>query len=151
MKIIARNKKINFNYETIETFKAGLVLEGWMVKSIRAGKVSLSDGSYIKIINNIPILMGLNIKALEQKNTFTKKDEQPSIKLLLNKKEINKLIGGVSREGMTIVLREIFFERHLVKANICLVKGKNNYDKRQDIKEKDSKREIYKAIKSKFI
>lgn len=147
-KDILRNKKINFEYEILDTFKAGLVLEGWMVKSIRAGKISGSDSCYVRVFNGECFLIGLHLKSLIQTNTFKKIEEQPTLKLLLNKKEINKLIGVEKEKGYTVVLKNIFWEGHLVKANICLVKGKKNHDKRKDLKEKDQKRETERALKT---
>ncbi len=149
-KDIVRNKKINYEYEILDTFKAGLMLEGWMVKSMRAGKVSGGEGVYVKILNGEPYIIGLHIKPLIQTNTFKQVVEQPTIKLLLNKKEINKLIGVENEKGYTIVLKNIFWERHLIKANICLVKGKKLHDKRQTIKERDQKREADRAIKTSY-
>ena len=145
---ILKIKKVNFEYETMEDFKAGVMLEGWMVKSIRARRISASDGVYVHIQNGEAFLIGLNISALKQTNSFKEINEQPTIKLLLNKKEINRLIGSTKEKGYTVVLKELFWQDHLVKANIALVKGKNLRDKRQTIKERDAKREADRAIKN---
>lgn len=149
MKTILKNRKINFDYEIIEEFKAGLVLEGWQVKSLRQGKVSSSDGLYVRVLNGIPVLMGLHIKALNETNTFKKIDENPTLKLLLTKREINKMIGSQNEKGLTMVLKELFFEKNLIKARIAIVKGKTSFDKRNDLKKKEMDREADKAIKSK--
>lgn len=151
MKTILKNRKINFDYEIIEEFKAGVVLEGWMVKSLRQGRVSGSDGLYVRVMNGIPVLLGLHIKALNETNTFKKIDENPTLKLLLNKREINKMLGAQNEKGLTMVLKELFFEKNLIKARIAIVKGKSNFDKRQDIKKKEMDREADRAIKSKNI
>jgi SsrA-binding protein len=145
---IIQNKKINFEYEVLETFTAGVLLQGWMVKSIRASKISASDGVYAKVINGEVFLIGLHIKPLESKNTFSPTDEQPTLKLLLNKKEISKLIGAEKEKGQTLIMRNLFWQNHLVKATICLAKGKKLYDKRADLKEKQMKRETERALKS---
>lgn len=149
MKTILKNRKINFDYEIIEEFKAGLVLEGWQVKSLRQGKVSSSDGLYVRVLNGIPVLMGLHIKALNETNTFKKIDENPTLKLLLTKREINKMFGSQNEKGLTMVLKELFFEKNLIKARIAIVKGKTSFDKRNDLKKKEMDREADKAIKSK--
>ena len=140
-KIIINNKKSSFNYELVETFKAGLMLEGWMVKSMRAGKVSASDSVYIRIVKGEAFLVGLHITAMKTTSNVASIDEQPVIKLLLNRKEINKLISGQSEKGYTIVLKDVFWEKQLVKATICLGRGKKLHDKRQSLKDKQNNRE----------
>lgn len=145
---ILRIKKVNFDYETIESYKAGLKLEGWMVKAIRAKRISSSNGVYIKVINGEAWMMGLNIKKMIETNTFTKTSEQPAIKLLLNKKEIYDLNKGQEEKSYTIVLKELFWEKHLIKASIALVKGLKTHDKRQVMKEKDQKMEADRAMKT---
>ena len=145
---ILRIKKVDFEYETISSFKAGLKLEGWMVKAIRAKRVSSSDGVYVKIINGEAWMMGLNIKKMIQTNTFNKTSEQPTIKLLLNKKEIKELEKGQEEKGFTVVLKELFWEKHLIKANVALVKGLKLYDKRRVVKEKSMKRDADRAMKN---
>jgi SsrA-binding protein len=145
---ILQNKKATFEYEIMETFVAGVQLEGWMVKSIRANRISASDGVYAKIINGEVFLIGLHIKPLESKNTFSKTDDQPTLKLLLNKKEISKLIGAEKEKGQTLILKNLFWQKHLVKATICLAKGKKMHDKRQDLKKKQMERETQRALKS---
>jgi SsrA-binding protein len=145
---ILRIKKVDFEYERISSYKAGLKLEGWMVKAIRAKRISSSDGVYIKIINNQPFMMGLNIKKMIQTNTFTTTSEQPTIKLLLNKYEIKELQKGQEEKGFTVVLNELFWEKHLIKASISLVRGLKTHDKRQQMKEKSMKLDADRAIKN---
>tara|TARA_Y100000588_G_scaffold58958_1_gene57611 strand:+ start:35666 stop:36130 length:465 start_codon:yes stop_codon:yes gene_type:complete len=140
-------KKTNFEYEIVESFKAGLVLEGWMVKAIRARKISASNSVYVNIFKGEAYLEGINITSLKETNSFKDINEQPRIKLLLNKKELNKLIGAQQEAGFTIALQNIFWEKHLVKANIALAKGKNVRDKRRTIKERDIKRETARELK----
>lgn len=144
---IVYNKKINFEYKVEETFEAGLVLEGWMVKALREKRVSVSQGVYVQIKNGEAYLVGLMINPLESTSTHHKVDPQPTIKLLLKKKEISTLIGKKERDGYTIVLRDLYFKKQLIKGTIAVAKGKNSYDKRQTIKERDSKREASRAIK----
>lgn len=145
---IIKNKKANFEYEIKDTFIAGVCLEGWMVKSIRSNRITASDGVYVKIINNEAFLIGTHIKRLETTNTFKSVDEQPTLKLLLHKKEINKLIGADKEKGYTLILKKLFWQKHLVKAEIALAKGKKLYDKRRDQKEKEMKREAERALKN---
>ena len=145
---IIQNKKATFEYEILDTFIAGVQLQGWMVKSIRANKISASDGVYAKVINGEVFLIGVHIKPLESKNTFSGADSQPTLKLLLNKKEISKLIGAEKEQGQTLIMKNLFWQKHLVKATICLAKGKKMHDKRQDLKEKQMKRETERALKS---
>jgi SsrA-binding protein len=141
-------KKTNFEYEIIQSFKAGLVLEGWMVKSIRERKISSAKSVFVTIIKGEAYLEGINITSLKETNSFKDVNETPRIKLLLTKKELNKLIGGQKEDGYTIALQDIFWEKHLVKANIALAKGKNVRDRSKTIKERDLKRDTEREIKN---
>lgn len=150
-KTILVNKKAKFNYTLIETFTAGLVLEGWMVKAIRQGKLNCSDGAYVYPIKGKMILNGIHINAgstVYRGVGIKEVNENPEITLLLNKKEIQKMIGGQSIKGYTIVFNELFWQGNLIKARISLAKGKNNQDKRETIKERDNKRELDRVVKS---
>jgi SsrA-binding protein len=140
-------KKVGFEYEIIESFKAGVMLEGWMLKSIRARKISASDSVYVQIMNGEAFISGVNITSMLETNSFKSINEQPLIKLLLNKKEINRMIIGSKEKGYTLVLQNIFWDKHLVKANVAIAKGKNLHDKRRTIKDRDSKRDADRAIK----
>lgn len=137
---IIQNKKAVFNYEIEETIVAGLVLNGWMVKSIRKGKISASDGTYVYIKNGEAFLTGLHI-------THEDKNETTDLKLLMHKKEINKLNGKFQEKGMTIIMTKLFWNRGMVKAEIAVGKGKKEYDKRQKIKERESKKEAERMMK----
>lgn len=137
---IIQNKKAVFNYEIEETIVAGLVLSGWMVKSIRKGKISASDGTYVYIKNGEAFLTGLHI-------THEDKNETTDLKLLMHKKEINKLNGKSQEKGMTIIMTKLFWSRGMVKAEIAVGKGKKEYDKRQKIKERESKKEAERMMK----
>lgn len=140
-------RKVNHEYLVEDTLKAGVKLEGWMVKSIRAGRVAASGIPFVFLQNNEVFVSGLNISPLEQANSFSEKVQEQNIKLLLNKREINRLFEAQQQKGFTIVLRSLFWERHLVKAEICLCKGKKLHDKRQALKERDDKRDSQRAIK----
>lgn len=145
-KQILNIKKVNFDYETKETFTAGVVLEGWMIKSIRSNRFSASDGVYVKIINGEAWMIGIHMTPVTNGHASAE-SKTTSIKLLLTKKELNKIIGAEKEKGLTVVLKSLFWQKHLVKANICLVKGKKLHDKRQSIKERDQKRDADRAMK----
>lgn len=144
-KLIATNKKAKFNYELKETFEAGLVLEGWHVKSFRSNKFSLDNNPYVTINSNgEAFVSGLSISPHVDNEKI---DKHQTIKLLLHKKEINGLIGKVEQKGFTIVLVDLYWKNNKVKATIALAKGKNLGDKRQTVKERDSKIEADRAMK----
>lgn len=141
-------RKVNHEYHVENSFKAGVKLEGWMVKAIRSGRIAASGVPFISFIRGEVFVNGLTITPLEQSNTFSEKRSDDPIKLLLTKREINKLTEAQQKQGYTIVLRKLFWEKHLVKAEICIGKGKKLYDKRQTLKERDSKRDAQRAVKS---
>ena len=148
MKIVATNKKAYHDFEIIEKFEAGIVLEGSEVKAIRAGKVNLKD-SFIKIVKGEPFIFGMHISHLKTANPHFKPDEKRPRKLLLHKKEINKLIGKTSEKGYTIVPLKLYFNnKNLVKLEIALAKGKTLHDKRESIKRKILDREAKAALKN---
>lgn len=135
-KTIARNKKAWHDYEIIETFEAGIALKGSEVKSIRMGKMNLKD-SYVRIIKSEAMLVGSHISYPQTANPHYRPDEKRDRKLLLHRKEIDKLIGKVSREGLTIVALSVYLsKKNLVKVQIALARGKNVHDKRETLKKK---------------
>ncbi|MFN8769518.1 MAG: SsrA-binding protein SmpB [Neisseriaceae bacterium] len=143
---ITTNKKALFDYYIEERYEAGIVLEGWEVKAIRAGKVQLRD-SYVKIKNGEVWLLGCQISPLISASTHKYTDTSRIKKLLLNNKEINRLIGKVEQKGNTIVVLDLHFSKGKIKANVALAKGKKEYDKRHVEKEREQKREASIAIK----
>lgn len=145
IKIIDKNKKVYFEYEIEEKFEAGIVLAGSEVKSVRLGNVRLAD-SFCFFENGELWLKNCHITQYE-KGSFFNEDSKRSRKLLLNKKEIDKLIGKIKTKGLTLVPTMIYFSKNLVKIEIALAKGKKLHDKRQTIKEKDLKRATDRAIK----
>lgn len=148
MKIIATNKKAYHDFEIIEKYEAGIVLKGSEVKAIRAGRVNLKD-SFIKIVKGEPFIFGMHISHLNTANPYYKPDEKRPRKLLLHKKEINKLIGKTSEKGYTIVPLKLYFNnKNLVKLEIALAKGKTLHDKREAIKRKIMDREAKAAMKN---
>lgn len=144
--ISIKNRKASFNYELVERFVAGMKLVGTEIKSIRNGKVNLTD-SYCTIIRGEMYVINLHIAEYELgtvNNHIAKRDR----KLLLNKKEIEKLDKKVKESGLTIVPTKLFVnDRGLAKLEIALARGKKTYDKRETLKNKDAKRDIDRAMK----
>jgi SsrA-binding protein len=147
MKIYAENDKAYFNYNILEKFEAGLVLLGTEVKAIKTGKVTIR-GSYITIEDNEAYLTGANIPAYQPKNAPADYNPQRSRKLLLEKKEINTLVGKSKESGIALVPLKIFDKNAKIKLEFGIGKGKKKYDKRETIKKRDTQREIEKALKS---
>lgn len=148
MKIIAKNKKAFFDYEILEKYEAGVVLSGSEVKSIRAGRVNLKD-SFIKIVKGEAFLFHAHISHLQTTHAFFKPNERRERKLLLHRKEIDKLLGKISQEGLTLVPLVLYFnKRNKVKIEIALAKGKNLHDKRETLKRKILDREAQMALKN---
>jgi SsrA-binding protein len=146
-KVIANNKKAFFDYEILEKYEAGIVLKGSEVKSIRLGRVNLKN-SFVKIMKSEAFVFDMHISYLDTINPHFKPDEKEPRKLLLHRKEIDKLIGKIKLAGLTIVPLSLYFnEKNLAKVEIGLAKGKNVADKRASIKEKDLKREAAIAMK----
>jgi SsrA-binding protein len=144
---IAQNKKARFDYHIEETFEAGLSLEGWEVKSIRAGQVSLKE-SYILLKNGEAWLFGAHITPLLSASTHVNPDPTRLRKLLLHANELNKIIGAVERKGYAVVALDLHWRRGKVKAEIGIGKGKKEFDKRAVQKERDWGREKQRALKT---
>ena len=146
IKLIANNKKAYHDYFIDEKYEAGIALHGTEVKSLRMGRCSIKE-SFVTISNKGEILINhMHISPYEKGNIFNK-DPLRVRKLLLHKYEIRKLIGKMNQKGYTLVPLSVYFKGSLIKVEIALAKGKKLYDKRQDLKEKDSKRDIEKALK----
>lgn len=143
---IASNKKAFHDYHIEERFEAGLVLEGWEVKSIRDARVQLKE-SYVMIRGSDAYIIGMHISPLSTASTHVNPDPVRTRKLLLHRKEIDKLIVGSQRKGQTIVPLSLYWKRNRVKIEIALAKGKKLYDKRESLKEKAVARDIDRAIK----
>jgi SsrA-binding protein len=133
---IALNKKAKHNYFLEQKFEAGIALMGWEVKSLRDGKVNLTD-TYVLIQNSEAWLIGTNITPLKTASTHYVTEPTRSRKLLLNRRELDKLEAGVNQKGHTCVCTALYWKNHLVKCEIALAKGKADFDKRQDEKERD--------------
>lgn len=142
----ARNKKATFNYEILERFEAGLVLRGYEVKAIRGGKVSL-EGSYVVIRDGEVYLKGATISYYQQANTPDSYDPERERKLLLDRQEITKLQKELNTAGLTIVPIRLYNNNSKIKLEIALVRGKKKADKRETIKERDTKRDLDRLLK----
>lgn len=137
---IAENRKARHDYHLHQTFEAGVVLEGWEIKSIRAGRAQLKD-SYVIFRQGEPWLLNCHISPLPTASAHLAADATRTRKLLLNHKELKTLIGATSQKGFTIVPVNLHWARQWVKLTIALAKGKKLHDKRQSQKERDLKRE----------
>ena len=143
---IAVNRKVTHEYFVEERFEAGLVLEGWEVKSLREGKANLSD-TYVRIIKNEAWLMGMNITPLLSASSHIKPDATRTRKLLLHRRQLDKLIGAVERKGYTLVATKLYWHKGKVKLEIGLALGKKKHDKRADQKDKDWNRQKARILK----
>jgi len=141
MKVFSENKKAEFNYTILEKFEAGIVLQGGEVKSIKEGKISLSN-SYIDFKNNEVFLIGSKIAPYQPHNPSAEFKKDRERKLLLHKKQINYLIGKSQQKGMTIIPLKIYERGGKIKVEIALAKGKKKFDKKEKIKNRDRIREI---------
>lgn len=144
-KLIAKNPTAFHNYTIDDKLEAGIVLSGTEIKSIRNGKANLKD-SYAIIKNGEIYIVGMHISPYEQGNIFNK-DPLRNRKLLLNKREINKLIGLTKQKGYSIIPLNMYFKGNLVKIELGIGKGKKLYDKREDIAKKDAERRIRQEYK----
>ena len=144
-KLIAKNPTAYHNYTIQDRLEVGIVLSGTEIKSIRSGKVNLKD-TYATIKNGEVYIIGMHIAPYEHGNIFNK-DPLRDRKLLLNKREITKLIGLTKQQGCTLVPISLYFKGSLVKLELGIGKGKKLYDKRQDIAKKDAQRQIARSLK----
>ncbi len=147
-KPVANNKKAYHDYFIEEKYEAGIELVGTEVKSLRDGKCSIKE-AYVKVDNGEVFVIGMNISPYEKGNIFNK-DPLRTRKLLLHKTEINKLIGVASETGYTIMPLSVYFKEGKAKLEIGVAKGKHNYDKRDDIRARDMKREAERDFKVSF-
>ncbi len=144
---IAVNKKARFDFFIEDTFQAGLVLEGWEVKSLRAGRVQITE-SHVSIHKNEAWLLGAHITPLSTASTHIRPDPTRRRKLLLNRQELDRLIGAVERIGYALVPLNLHWSKGRAKLDIGLAKGKKMHDKRATKKDQDWKREQGRIMKS---
>ncbi|KFI08300.1 SsrA-binding protein SmpB [Massilia sp. BSC265] len=143
---IVDNKKAFFDYFIEDRYEAGIVLEGWEVKAIRAGKVQIKE-AYVVVRNGELFLFGAHISALNTTSSFSHPEALRTRKLLLHRAELDKLVGKVERSGYTLVPLNLHFKAGRVKCEIGLAKGKKQHDKRATEKDRDAKREVAAAMK----
>ena len=147
VKLISQNKIAYHNYFIEQTFQAGIELFGTEVKSLRAGKCNLKE-SFVRADKGEIFIYNLHISPYEHGNIFNK-DPLRVRKLLMHKREINKLIGMSAQQGYSMVPLSLYFKDSCVKVELALVKGKKLYDKREDAAEKDARRDMARAVKDK--
>lgn len=143
---IALNKRGKHDYFIEDRYEAGIALEGWEVKSLRAGRVQLRD-SYVIIKGGEAYLFGALITPLPTASTHITPDPQRTRKLLLHRQELSRLIGAVERRGYTLIVTALYWKKGRAKAEIALAKGKQEHDKRATIKERDWQREQRRLLK----
>lgn len=145
-KLIAKNPTAYHNYNIEDKLETGIVLSGTEIKSIRNGKVNLKD-TYAILRNGEVFVVGMHISPYEHGNIFNK-DPLRDRKLLLNKREINKLIGLIKQKGYSLVPISLYFKGSLVKLELGIGKGKKLYDKREDLKKRDAEKQIARNLKN---
>ncbi|MFZ2970870.1 MAG: SsrA-binding protein SmpB [Minisyncoccia bacterium] len=148
MKILALNKRANFDYEILEKLEGGLVLSGSEVKSIKTGHINLK-GSYVTIIKSELFLTNANIPAYQPKNMPEDYDANRSRKVLIRKRQIKSLVGKISQKGLTLVPIKVYSKHGLIKLEFGIGKGKKKMDKREDIKKREDKLQIQRALRVK--
>lgn len=145
-KIVANNPTARHNYTIEDTYEAGIVLTGTEIKSIRNGKVNIKD-SYANIKNGEVFIYGMHISPYEHGNIYNK-DPLRTSKLLLSRREINKLTGLIKQKGLSLVPISLYFSGNFLKIELGVGKGKKLYDKRQDIAKRDAERRMQKAMRA---
>lgn len=145
IKNISDNRKARHDYFTIESFEAGIELFGTEVKSLRGGRVNLRD-SWCDVTNGELFVKGMHISPYEKGNIFNREPVRPR-KLLMHRREINRLIGIIAQDGLTLIPLSLYFKGSRVKVQVGLCKGKKLYDKREDMAKRDAKRDIDRAVK----
>lgn len=143
-----KNRKAFHDYEILDTLEVGVVLEGSEVKAARDGRVNLKD-SFIRIIKNEVFVLNMHITHLSTAHSTFRPDEKRARKLLLHKKEIEKLYVKVTKDGITLIPLKMYFNsKNMIKMQIATARGKKLHDKREDLKEKSMKRDIQRALKN---
>ena len=145
-RLIAENRKARYDYFIEERFEAGLVLEGWEVKSMRAGKAQIAEG-YVYLKNGEAFLFGAQITPLTTTSTHVTPEPKRTRKLLLSKAQLYRLVGSVEREGYTLVPLDLHYSKGRVKLAVGLAKGKKQYDKRDAEKDRDWQREQQRLLR----
>lgn len=144
--VVARNRRARHDYHIVETWEAGLVLTGTEVKSLRAGKATLTD-SFGIVHDGEVFLLNLHIAGYEQGNQFNHEPARTR-KLLLHRSEIRKMIGAVERQGLTLVPLELYFRRGVAKVRLALARGKKQHDKRADERRREDERDMARLVRA---
>ncbi|WP_149452711.1 SsrA-binding protein SmpB [Pasteuria penetrans] len=145
IKVLVRNRKARFHYEIIETLEAGIVLTGTEIKSLRQCKAHVEE-AYARILNGELVILGMHISPFEPGNRYNV-DPLRTRKLLLHRRQIDRLVGRIKREGLTIVPLSIYLRRGWAKMEIAVARGKKRHDKRAVLAERDAKRSMDRARK----
>lgn len=145
MKQIAYNRSAGYEYFIEEKFEAGIVLEGAEVKSLRAGNCNLKD-SFCFIRNGEVTLKNMHIAVYDKGGAFNSKDSKRDRKLLMHRREIDRIVGKINAKGMTLVPISLYFKDNLVKVEVALCRGKQSYDKKQTIKKRDEERDVARQL-----
>lgn len=146
-KDLAKNKKALHDFTILETFEAGIVLKGSEVKALRAGRANLKD-SFVRVIKGEMFLLNAHISHLDTTHSHFRPDERAPRKLLMHKKQIDKLFGAVTQEGLTLVALVLYLnDKNIVKVKVALAKGKNLHDKRESLKKREADKEARAAMK----
>ena len=146
IKVVTTNRKARHDYHLLETYQAGLVLMGSEIKSIRAHRVNLGEG-YVQERDNELWLMGVHIAPYNPAKNYGHEDPVRPRKLLLHRREINKIIDQIREVSYTAVPTKLYLERGLAKVEIAVARGKKQYDKRRDIAKRDAERQMRRALK----
>jgi len=149
MPILATNKRATFDYEILEKFEAGLVLTGQEVKAVRNGQGNL-NGSYVIANNQTATLLNASISSYKMAGPLPDYDPSRTRKLLLHKKELGYLTGKIKQSGLTLVPLSMYTKGKKIKLEFALAKGKKKFDKRKSIREKEEKRNVQRALKTRF-
>lgn len=147
MRQIAYNRSASFEYFIEEKFEAGIVLEGAEVKSLRRGNCNLKD-SFCVIDGGDVYIKNMHIPVYDKSGAFNSRDSKRDRKLLMHKREIARIAGKINAKGMTLVPISLYFKDNLIKAEVALCRGKQNFDKKRTIKERDLKRDVERQIKN---
>ncbi|HEY4502446.1 MAG TPA: SsrA-binding protein SmpB [Candidatus Paceibacterota bacterium] len=149
MATVLENKKVRLNFEVLRAFEAGLDLRGFEVKALRARQGSL-EGAHVTVRGGEAYLIGMTIPPYQMANTPTSYDPVRNRRLLLNKKELAELSGSESQKGLTIVPISVYSKGHKLKLEIAVARGKKKYDKREDLKKRDAKKDIERTLKNQY-
>ncbi len=145
-KVIARNRRARHDYQIEDTYEAGLVLTGTEVKSLRAGRASLADG-FGQVVGGELWLLGVHIPPYAE-GSWTNHEPRRQRKLLMHKKEIDRLSRGVAERGLTLIPLSLYFSGGKAKVELALARGKRTYDKRHDLAKRDAAREVDRALRA---